>query len=187
MIKEIYGQQTAYMKAPIYDAFTEDPVGIFSMRDRAAHSQRRRLLSRTFSHANLNNTEPIIKQAIEKLVARMDRSLGKPQDMLLTFRLLSFDIIGMWNGSTWFSHPLLTLIPPSSGELFLGMSFGGLDMAGPPQFLIDMDNSFVLGGISYSFPFVAWVLHSLPIASIQHFLKSRERLIRVSLRVSGVV
>lgn len=97
MIKEIYGQQTAYMKAPIYGSFSDEPVGIFSMRDKAAHSQRRRLLSHTFSQANLNNTEPIIKQTIEKLVARMDRSLGRPVDMLLTFRLLSFDIIGMLN------------------------------------------------------------------------------------------
>lgn len=94
-VKEIYSQQTQYMKAPIYDDFSKPYIGIFSMRNKTEHSQRRRLLSHAFSQSNLNNTEPLIKQKIEKLVAIIDGRVGKPLDMLLLFRLLAFDIIGI--------------------------------------------------------------------------------------------
>lgn len=93
-VKEIYSQQTQYMKAPIYDDFSKPYIGIFSMRNKAEHSQRRRLLSHAFSQSNLNNTEPLIKQKVEKLVTIIDGQAGKLQDMLLLFRLLAFDIIG---------------------------------------------------------------------------------------------
>lgn len=93
--RELYSQQTQFMKAPSYETFVVPPVGIFSMRDKIAHSLRRRALSHAFSQSNLYNTEPIIKQIISKLVAHMEGRLGKPTDMLLWFRLTAFDIVGI--------------------------------------------------------------------------------------------
>lgn len=95
IVKELYSQQTQFMKAPVYEVFVVPPVGIFSMRDKAAHSQRRRLLSHAFSQSNLLDTEPIIKQIISKLVVHVQVGLGKPVDMLLWFRLTAFDIVGI--------------------------------------------------------------------------------------------
>lgn len=95
-VKEIYGQQTEYLKAPVYDDFSTAPVGIFSMRNKMEHSQRRRLLSHAFSQSNLTNTEPLIRQQIEKLVACIDGSVGKSLDLLALFRMVAFDIIGTW-------------------------------------------------------------------------------------------
>ena len=95
MIKELYGQQTAFMKAPIYDILSLKPLGIFSMRDKTDHSQRRRLLSHAFSQSNLLDTEPLIKQQIHKLVAHLDGRLGQSLDMLSLFRMTAFEIVGM--------------------------------------------------------------------------------------------
>ena len=94
-IKEIYGQRTPYMKAPIYHTFSIPPLGIFALTDRVAHSQRRRLLSHAFSPAVLYNTEPIINSLIEKLLGRIGRDLGEPLNMLALFRSMSLDIVGM--------------------------------------------------------------------------------------------
>jgi cytochrome P450 len=98
-VKDIYGQQTAFMKAPIYDKMSLPPLGIFSLRDRVEHTQRRKLLSHAFSQSALNDTEPTIHTLIEKLVGRVKRNLGKPLNMLLWFRCLSLDIVGMENRS----------------------------------------------------------------------------------------
>lgn len=93
-VKELYGQNTQYMKAPVYDNFVTPPVGIFSMRDKAAHSQRRRLLSHAFSQSNLLNAEPIISQVISKLLEQLRGKIDQPVDALLLFRLTAFDIVG---------------------------------------------------------------------------------------------
>jgi cytochrome P450 len=83
------------MKAPIYNYFSLQPLGIFSMRDRTQHSLRRRLLSHAFSQSNLSGTEPLIKQIIHKLVGHIEAGQGKPLDALLHFRLAAFDITGI--------------------------------------------------------------------------------------------
>jgi cytochrome P450 len=94
VVKELYGQQTQFMKAAIYDAFVVQPAGIFSMRDKAAHGQRRRLLSHAFSQSSLLDTEPIIRSTVADLVSRILERLGQPTDMLLLFRLTAFDVVG---------------------------------------------------------------------------------------------
>jgi cytochrome P450 len=79
VVHEIYSQQTPYMKAPIYETFSLPPIGIFSMRDKAEHSQRRRLLSHAFSQTNLLGTEPLIKDLVKKPIACKDRERVGPQ------------------------------------------------------------------------------------------------------------
>lgn len=95
-IKEIYSQQSTYPKAPIYDHLSVKPLGIFSMRDRKEHSQRRRLLSHAFSQSNLIDTEPLIGKIIGNLVGRIDDTIGESLDVLLCFRLTAFDIVGLY-------------------------------------------------------------------------------------------
>jgi cytochrome P450 len=94
MVKELYGQQTSFLKAPVYETMSVKPLGIFSLRDKSEHSQRRRLLSHAFSQSNLFDCEPLIAQQIQKLMNQVERSLGKPLNMLLMFRLTAFDIVG---------------------------------------------------------------------------------------------
>jgi cytochrome P450 len=93
-VKEVYGQQTDYLKSDFYDSVAKANVGIFSMRNKAEHSRRRRLLSHAFSQQNLLNTEPLIREQVKRLVTRVDESVGRAVDMFLLFRLAAFDIIG---------------------------------------------------------------------------------------------
>lgn len=93
-VKDLYGQQTSFIKAPVYESMTLPPIGVFSLRDKAAHSQRRRLLSHAFSQSNLNESEPLIQQTIERLLDILDKSKGYPVDFLNLFRLTAFDIVG---------------------------------------------------------------------------------------------
>lgn len=108
-IKAIYGQQTSFMKAPVYETMSLPPLGIFSLIDRQAHSQRRKYLSHAFSQSNLLGTEPLIAQKVQKLVNKVQDGIGKPIDMLALFRLLAFDIVGLWP-LLFQSSPLLTLL-----------------------------------------------------------------------------
>jgi cytochrome P450 len=94
-IKQIYGQQTSFLKAPIYETMSQEPLGIFSLREKSAHSQRRKLLSHAFSQSNLFDTEPLILHHVQRLVDCVQKHSGKPLDMLALFRLVAFDIVGM--------------------------------------------------------------------------------------------
>lgn len=94
MVKELYGQRTSFMKAPVYDTFSFPPVGVFSLRDRDAHSQRRRLLSGAFSQSNLNEAEPLLQTQVKRLVTIMEESCGKAVDVLALFRMFALDVVG---------------------------------------------------------------------------------------------
>lgn len=94
-VREVYGQQTNFMKAPIYETMSTPPLGIFSLREKSAHSQRRRLLSHAFAQSNLFDTEPLILNHVQRLLNRVQDNVDKPLDALALFRLVSFDIVGI--------------------------------------------------------------------------------------------
>ncbi|KAK3676715.1 hypothetical protein LTR78_003491 [Recurvomyces mirabilis] len=142
------------MKAPAYDFMSVEPAGIFSLRDKSAHSRRRGLLSHAFSQQSLDNCLPLINDKIDLLLATIARNRDKPFDTLLRFRLLALDIVG---------------------ELFLGQSFDGLKEDKPPQFLHDGDLHFIQSGLQGNLPWLHNFLSILPIQSVQSFLGSSER------------
>lgn len=154
-VKEIYGQATVYMKAPVYDTFSLPPLGIFSMRDKREHAQRRRLLAHAFSQANLHDTEPMIIEKIEQTVQNVQKRKDSAVNVLALFRSLALDVVG---------------------ELFLGQSFGALDQEQPPAYLEDVDRHFLIAGIDANFPFLYKILSRLPIPAMQHFFASRQRI-----------
>lgn len=82
------------MKAPVYDTMSLPPFGIFSMRNRADHSQRRRLLSHAFAQSSLYESEPLIEGNVKALLLRLENGLEMPVDVMSLFRLLAFDIVG---------------------------------------------------------------------------------------------
>lgn len=83
-----------FPKAPVYDSMVVPPGGIFSFRNKKQHSQRRRLLSHAFSQANLQDTEPLIRDHVKIALECINSSLGVPIDIFTSFRRLSFDIVG---------------------------------------------------------------------------------------------
>lgn len=124
--KDLYGQQTKFLKAPVYESMTLQPPGIFSLRDRTAHSQRRRLLSHAFSQSNLQDCEPLIHIQIDKLVQVLQDSAGRPVDMLTWFRLAAFDVVGTFK-TLHLARVWLTLLQESSswGSLLADWNLGG--------------------------------------------------------------
>jgi hypothetical protein len=66
-VNRIYGHQSNVKKALVYETMSIPPLGIFSLRDKNEHSQRRRLLSHVFSQSNLLDSEPIIMSHVRKL------------------------------------------------------------------------------------------------------------------------
>lgn len=154
-IKEIYGQATVYMKAPIYETFSRPPLGIFSLRNKHEHAKRRRLLAHAFSQANLYDAEPLILEKIEKALDNVQKSKDRNINVLALFRSLALDVVG---------------------ELFLGKSFGALSQDKPPAYLEDVDRMFLISGLEANFPLPCKLLSRMPVPQIQHFFDSRTRL-----------
>jgi cytochrome P450 len=174
-VKELYGQQTSFIKAPVYASLTMPPNGVFSMRDKIQHSQRRRLLSHAFSQSNLQACEPLIHKQVEKLYRVVQDHQGQPLDMLNWFRLTAFDIVGMKGDIS--DKPAL-IFPP--GELFLGQPFGGLDAGKTPQFLSDIELFFILADLQWNNPWLASFISWIPLPSVRFFCGAMQRLGDVS-------
>lgn len=96
-VREIYGQQTNFLKAKIYDTMSVPPLGIFSMRGKEEHSQRRRLLSHAFAQSSLSDSEPLIRFHVEKVLREVRSGVGKPLDVMQLFRKAAFDIVGRFH------------------------------------------------------------------------------------------
>ena len=96
-INEILGLTSSFMKAPIYDSMSVKPPGVFSLREKDQHRERRRLLSHAFSQSNLYKTEPLIAEHLKELLVLLDSNPGKPKDVWLLFRLLALDIVGTFS------------------------------------------------------------------------------------------
>ena len=91
-IKDLYGQSTQVIKAPIYDTF---PKGVFGMRKKEDHRQRRRYLSHAFSLSYLVKVEPVIQEKVQTLKEIIDKSTGQSMNILQWFRMLALDIISI--------------------------------------------------------------------------------------------
>ncbi|KAK0256182.1 hypothetical protein LTR12_003017 [Friedmanniomyces endolithicus] len=143
------------MKAPIYDTMSLPPHGIFSLRNKAAHSQRRGLLSHAFSQQNINDCMPIIEQKLDSLLRSFNCDTSQTVDVFLRFRLFAFDVVG---------------------ELFLGTSFGASEAGTAPEYLHDVDRQFLFSGIKFNFPLLATFLSQIPLSSMKTFTQGGERL-----------
>ncbi|KAK4985025.1 hypothetical protein LTR50_006245 [Elasticomyces elasticus] len=172
VIKELYGQASTFLKAPSYDDFSLHPVGIFSMRNKNDHKQRRKLLSPAFAQSNLLETEPLIVTVVKRFLKRVESKVGHPQDVLALFRMLALDIVGGFENSR-----LRFIANPYEGELFLGKSFGALDSDEPPAYIEDIDRYFLAMGMKSSFPWVFKLVSYFPSKRWQFMLEAPHRLI----------
>ncbi|KAK1089156.1 hypothetical protein LTR33_000187 [Friedmanniomyces endolithicus] len=155
VVNQLYSQQTAFMKAPIYETMSLPPLGIFSLRNKAAHSQRRSLLSHAFFQQNVNDCMPIIEQKLDSLLRSFSCNTSQTVDVFLRFRLFAFDVVG---------------------ELFLGTSFGASEAGTAPEYPHDVDRQFLFSGIKFNFPLLATFLSQIPLSSMKTFTQGGERL-----------
>lgn len=83
-------------KSAFYHAFaSRKKPSLFSVTNRQAHAQKRRLVSNAFSYSSLQQFAPIIHQIISKFVDLMDRICeeDRPINILHHFNYYSFDIL----------------------------------------------------------------------------------------------
>jgi hypothetical protein len=168
VVKEIYGQSTKVIKAPIYDSF---PAGVFSMRKKEQHRERRKYMSHVFSFSHLAKVEIVIQDKLKELVHVIEEMNGKPLNVLEFFRMLAFDII---------STICLNLIDLIVGALCFGDSYNSLQSRTPPEYLKDLDRVFLLNGIELQYPLMLKLLPLLPLKSVQEFTGSVDRVRNVT-------
>ncbi|KAH8688652.1 pisatin demethylase [Talaromyces proteolyticus] len=159
VIKELYGQSSDFMKAPVYDQFSQHPVGIFSMQNKAEHRERRKLLSHAFAQSNLLQIEPVIGDTVKQLLKKINGTMGQPTDALVLLRMFALDVVGN-----------------DTGELFLGKSFSALESIKPPTFIRDLDAYFIVMGMKGSFPWLFEIASYFPSTKWQELQQAPKRL-----------
>jgi benzoate 4-monooxygenase len=88
------------IRSEFYDAFTNVQKGLFSTRDRAEHSRKRKIISHTFSQKSVIQFEQYIRQNLAELVNQWDKLSAKGcgdfsrLNVMPWMNYLAFDIIG---------------------------------------------------------------------------------------------
>lgn len=72
-IRDVMGHGNGFLKSDFYSAFDNIQSGIFTTRDRAAHSRKRKFVSHMFSPRAMVGFEPYMTSAIGTLGEQMDR------------------------------------------------------------------------------------------------------------------
>lgn len=96
------GCLTTHHSSSFYDAFVSIHRGLFNVRDRAAHTRKRKIVSHTFSTKSIGQFEQYMHHNLEAFVRQWDRiSKAAPAkngyaslDALSWFNYVAFDIIG---------------------------------------------------------------------------------------------
>ena len=92
VVKELYGQTSNYLKAPIYEAFLP---GLFSLLDREKHRERRRYLSHVFSMNHLQNVEPVIQENVMLLLEGIASKGENSVNVMEWFKMFALDVTGL--------------------------------------------------------------------------------------------
>lgn len=69
----------APQKSEFYDAFVSIERGIFSTRDRDAHSRKRKIISHAFSQKNVLEFEPSVRGYVRELAGQWDRMCAEAE------------------------------------------------------------------------------------------------------------
>ncbi|ORY01050.1 cytochrome P450 [Clohesyomyces aquaticus] len=148
-LKTIYGLSTPCIKSPIYESMGRP--GIFGMRDKAQHRERRNRVSHVFSTQVLKELEPAVHAHVKNMVRILGKHVGKPFDVVRPMRMLAMDI---------------------SGEILLGQSFNALDAETPPYYVSVMNYVHPMFSIDRELPQLATFLRMLPFRKIKDFTGS---------------
>ncbi|RKF78802.1 Benzoate 4-monooxygenase [Golovinomyces cichoracearum] len=99
-ISQVYGHGNGFLKSEFYGAFKTLEDSIFTTRDRAIHSRKRKVVAHTYSTASVSKFEKYITDDIQTFVRQLDKlSLEFNGDYaeincMHWFNLLAFDIVG---------------------------------------------------------------------------------------------
>jgi cytochrome P450 len=96
LVRRVYASYR-FPKSPLYEPFDFYGENIFSTRNNTLHKQLKKLIAPAYSQAAIENLEPLIHETgVNRLVKLLYRhaDTGEPIDLLHTFQLMTFDVIG---------------------------------------------------------------------------------------------
>ncbi|KAG8737497.1 hypothetical protein FRC12_017143 [Ceratobasidium sp. 428] len=111
-LEVVYAHGSGTLKSNFYDAFVSIRPGIFSTRDRAAHTRKRKLVSNIFSPQNVLLFEPHVRRHLRAFCAQWDMRCA---------RAAVGELPDSRDGKSW-----LDVLPPFDiiGDLAFGAPFG---------------------------------------------------------------
>ncbi len=155
VIKKIYGFNASYMKTAFYSGFEEPgrPV-LFTVRDKAIHRDRRKLMAHAFTQSTINAAEPLVAEQVGKFTGRVTRQNGAAMNVYAWFRSLTLDVVS---------------------SLFMGKAIGALDREEPHEYMNNIDAYFQLAGLKWQLPWLLPLTWWIPLPRWQHFLGAQRR------------
>jgi cytochrome P450 len=102
-MRDIYGTNTNYAKAPAYGAFGRK--SLFTMRVKEEHRERQKRIAHVFGPASVAQIEPIVTEQVIKFLKCVESRLNQPMDMMLWFRMLALDVTS--KPKKFYPYPIL--------------------------------------------------------------------------------
>ncbi|KAJ3576478.1 hypothetical protein NPX13_g3690 [Xylaria arbuscula] len=100
-LRVVYAHGNGFIKDTFYDAFVSGVPGLFSVRDRAEHTRKRKIVAHAFSPGAVHDFEPYMSANLQRWVDQLDRIAATPGDdgyarfnIMPWCTFLAFDIIG---------------------------------------------------------------------------------------------
>ncbi|GAB1195520.1 hypothetical protein APSETT444_004781 [Aspergillus pseudonomiae] len=116
VIQTIYGHGSGLLKSSYYDASLITTRSIFTSRDRAEHSRKRKVVSHSFAPQAMRNFEPFIHSWLKIFIQKWDDIAQKGAQP---------DGYADVEGRVWLNYLVLDII----GDLAFGAPFGVLEAA----------------------------------------------------------
>lgn len=91
-LKDIYGANSKYTKAEIYESLGQK--GIFTTRDRDEYRVAKKRVVPCFSQSSIAQMEDMVHSHVADLVKCFDKRLGISLDVLPWFRMFALSVVG---------------------------------------------------------------------------------------------
>lgn len=91
-MRDIYGANNKFIKAPAYEAFGRQSS--FTIRNKEAHRSRQKRIAHVFAPAAIAGVEPLVHEQVTKLLAVFSRRTEQPIDIMEWFRIFALDVVG---------------------------------------------------------------------------------------------
>jgi hypothetical protein len=91
-LKDIYGANSKFTKAPIYDSLGFK--GVFTTRNKDEYRVMKKRVIPSFNPASLSELEPVVHRQVANLIKCFDKRVDTPLDVLPWFRMLALGVVG---------------------------------------------------------------------------------------------
>ena len=92
-IRDIYGPSSKCFKSKVYSAMGRE--AIFQIVDPERHRERQKKIMHMFSLNVLLQLKPMIQEQVSKMIDLVEKSIGKPCEVIYVTRMLALDISGL--------------------------------------------------------------------------------------------